>query len=136
MRLSSDEFNRGVHQVFVESLDRAFRNVCELDLVFHFDEVRPAPSHLPCASILSKCGLQAHHILAEVIQGGLVLETNVEEIASAIEENSRARKASYAAANPLSLAGGVIGGNSRGANAGLGSPLGWLTERLTGVGGR
>ncbi len=26
-------------QVFVESLDRAFENVCELDLVFHFDEV-------------------------------------------------------------------------------------------------
>ncbi|KAG5648216.1 hypothetical protein DXG03_006171 [Asterophora parasitica] len=47
-------------QVFVESLDRAFENVCELDLVFHFDEV--------------------HHILAEIIQGGLVLETNVEEI--------------------------------------------------------
>ncbi|KDN51492.1 hypothetical protein RSAG8_00037, partial [Rhizoctonia solani AG-8 WAC10335] len=50
-------------QVFVESLDRAFENVCELDLVFHFDEV--------------------HHILAELIQGGLVLETNVEEIARA-----------------------------------------------------
>jgi AP-3 complex subunit sigma len=50
-------------QVFVESLDRAFENVCELDLVFHFDEV--------------------HHILSEVIQGGIVLETNVEEIASA-----------------------------------------------------
>ncbi|GLB36448.1 putative adaptor protein complex sigma subunit [Lyophyllum shimeji] len=47
-------------QVFVECLDRAFENVCELDLVFHFDEV--------------------HHILAEIIQGGLVLETNVEEI--------------------------------------------------------
>jgi hypothetical protein len=27
-------------QVFVEALDRAFENVCELDLVFHFDEVR------------------------------------------------------------------------------------------------
>lgn len=40
------EFNRGLCQVFVESLDRAFHNVCELDLVFHFDEVRPAPSHL------------------------------------------------------------------------------------------
>jgi hypothetical protein len=26
-------------QVFVESLDRAFENVCELDLVFQFDEV-------------------------------------------------------------------------------------------------
>ncbi|GAB1517439.1 hypothetical protein RhiTH_000487 [Rhizoctonia solani] len=50
-------------QVFVESLDRAFENVCELDLVFHFDEV--------------------HHILAELVQGGLVLETNVDEIARA-----------------------------------------------------
>lgn len=27
-------------QVLVESLDSAFENVCELDLVFHFDEVR------------------------------------------------------------------------------------------------
>jgi len=26
-------------KVFVEALDRAFENVCELDLVFHFDEV-------------------------------------------------------------------------------------------------
>lgn len=26
-------------QVFVESLDRTFENVCELDLIFHFDEV-------------------------------------------------------------------------------------------------
>lgn len=25
--------------MFVEALDRAFENVCELDLVFHFDEV-------------------------------------------------------------------------------------------------
>lgn len=29
-------------QVFVESLDRCFENVCELDLIFHFDEVRAA----------------------------------------------------------------------------------------------
>ena len=41
-------------QVFVEALDRAFENVCELDLVFHFDEVRyrvvvlsPSGSWLP-----------------------------------------------------------------------------------------
>lgn len=26
-------------QVFVESLDRSFQNVCELDLIFHFDAV-------------------------------------------------------------------------------------------------
>lgn len=28
-------------QVFVESLDKCFSNVCELDLVFHMDRVRP-----------------------------------------------------------------------------------------------
>ncbi|KAJ2992115.1 hypothetical protein NUW54_g8010 [Trametes sanguinea] len=122
-------------QVFVESLDSAFENVCELDLVFHFDE--------------------AHHILAEIIQGGLVLETNVNEIDragkppqsfkvlphhrltpllfSAVQEAARARKESYASANPLSLGGGgAVGSRS----AGLQSPLGWLAGRLTGVGAR
>lgn len=40
-------------QVFVESLDRAFENVCELDLVFHFDEVRHQLAHaLPNALTL------------------------------------------------------------------------------------
>jgi len=28
-----------LYQVFVETLDRAFDNICELDLTFHFDEV-------------------------------------------------------------------------------------------------
>ena len=49
-------------QVFVEALDRMFENVCELDLVFGFDEV--------------------HHTLAEIIQGGLVLETNINTISA------------------------------------------------------
>ncbi|CCA66952.1 probable APS3-AP-3 complex subunit, sigma3 subunit [Serendipita indica DSM 11827] len=110
-------------QVFVESLDKAFRNVCELDLVFHFDEV--------------------HAILAEIVQGGLVLETNVAEISQMVEEGFKARKASYAAANPLSLSGGVMGGSSRGGNSNVSSPLsslqtpiGWLTERITGLNAR
>lgn len=46
----------------MESLDRSFENVCELDLIFHFDEV--------------------NHVLSEIIQGGLVLETNINEISS------------------------------------------------------
>jgi len=97
-------------QVFVESLDRAFQNVCELDLVFHFDEV--------------------HHILAEVIQGGLVLETNVEEIDHAVQEAAHARKNSYTSSNPLSLGGGGLA--PRGAN--MKTPLSWITGRLTGSG--
>ena len=70
-------------QVFVESLDRAFENVCELDLVFHFDEV--------CFSWESRTftidgpRTQVHHILAEIIQGGVVLETNLDEIDSSGE---------------------------------------------------
>ncbi|TBU44130.1 Adaptor protein complex sigma subunit [Dichomitus squalens] len=100
-------------QVFVESLDSAFENVCELDLVFHFDE--------------------AHHILAEIIQGGLVLETNVHEIDRAVQDAAKARKESFASANPLYLGGGgAVGSRS----AGLQTPLGWLAGRLTGVGAR
>ncbi|KAJ6501701.1 clathrin adaptor complex small chain-domain-containing protein [Mycena vitilis] len=97
-------------QVFVESLDRAFENVCELDLVFQFDEV--------------------HHILAEIIQGGMVLETNVEEIDTSVQLSAKLRKESFASANPLSLGLGVGGVGSRGGN--LKSPLGWLTGKITG----
>ncbi|KAI1785478.1 Adaptor protein complex sigma subunit [Ganoderma leucocontextum] len=105
-------------QVFVESLDSAFENVCELDLVFHFDE--------------------AHHILTEIIQGGLVLETNVHEIDRAGESSApRLRRT-------IQLNQGknrshlpilwLLAVGSRG--AGLQTPLGWLAGRLTGVGGR
>ncbi|KAH6577949.1 hypothetical protein BASA82_000346 [Batrachochytrium salamandrivorans] len=47
-------------QVFVEALDRTFVNVCELDLIFRPEDVS--------------------QILAEIISGGLVLETNIHEI--------------------------------------------------------
>lgn len=102
---------------------------------------------------------QVHHILAEVIQGGLVLETSVDEIdacgtltpvnhpygsfsqrslvlhfilCSAVQRASKARKESFASSNPLSLGGGGL--NGRGGN--LKTPLGWLTGKLTGVGAR
>jgi len=100
-------------QVFVESLDRAFENVCELDLVFHFDE--------------------AHHILTEVVQGGLVLETNVDEIDNAVQQAAKARATSFASANPLAL-GGSGGVGHRG--AGLQTPITWLTGKFSGVGVR
>ena len=50
--------------------------MCELDLVFHFDEV----SNPLVGLFLTLDDTQVHHILAEIIQGGLVLETNVEDI--------------------------------------------------------
>ena len=95
---------------------------------------------------------QVHHILSEIIQGGLVLETNVEEIDRSggshylgfiacawalqmflvVRLASKARKESFASANPLSLGVGGVGSRT----SGLQTPLGWLTEKLTGVGAR
>uniref|UniRef100_A0A2K6EG37 AP complex mu/sigma subunit domain-containing protein n=1 Tax=Propithecus coquereli TaxID=379532 RepID=A0A2K6EG37_PROCO len=52
-------------QVFVETLDKSFENVCELDLIFHIDKV--------------------HNILAEMVMGGMVSETNINEIVTQID---------------------------------------------------
>ncbi|NXP49836.1 AP3S2 protein, partial [Heliornis fulica] len=60
-------------QVFVETLDKCFENVCELDLIFHMDKV--------------------HHILQEVVMGGMVLETNMSEIVAQVEAQSKLEKA-------------------------------------------
>lgn len=59
-------------QVFVETLDRCFENVCELDLIFHVDKV--------------------HYILNELVMGGMVLETNMSEILSRIEDQNKLEK--------------------------------------------
>ncbi|CAG2102189.1 unnamed protein product [Medioppia subpectinata] len=59
-------------QVFVETLDKCFENVCELDLIFHVDRV--------------------HHILNELVMGGMVLETNMSEITNRIEEQIKIEK--------------------------------------------
>lgn len=59
-------------QVFVETLDKCFENVCELDLIFHVDKV--------------------HNILSELVMGGMVLETNMSEILTRIEEQSKLEK--------------------------------------------
>uniref|UniRef100_A0A3Q4BL20 AP complex mu/sigma subunit domain-containing protein n=1 Tax=Mola mola TaxID=94237 RepID=A0A3Q4BL20_MOLML len=59
-------------QVFVETLDKCFENVCELDLIFHMDKV--------------------HYILQEVVMGGMVLETNMNEIVGQVELQNRMEK--------------------------------------------
>ncbi|KAG5062262.1 hypothetical protein JHK85_003445 [Glycine max] len=56
-------------QVLVETLDKCFRNVCELDIVFNYSKM--------------------HTILDEIILGGQVLETSSNEVMKAIEEISR-----------------------------------------------
>jgi len=61
-------------QVFVEALDKCFENVCELDLIFHSDKV--------------------HHVLDEIVMGGMVLETNIVHILQAISEQNKLHTAS------------------------------------------
>ena len=56
-------------QVFVETLDKSFENVCELDLIFHSDKV--------------------HYILDEIIMAGMVLETNMSHIMAALNDQNR-----------------------------------------------
>jgi AP-3 complex subunit sigma len=65
-----------VRVVFVETLDKCFENVCELDLIFHGDKV--------------------HYILDEIVMGGMVLETNMHQILKAITETSKLERASPA----------------------------------------
>eukprot|EP00727_Mastigamoeba_balamuthi_P008937 m51a1_g4666 Adaptor protein complex 3 (AP-3), sigma subunit (162) ;mRNA; f:103929-104789 len=59
-------------QVFVETLDKCFENVCELDLIFHVDKI--------------------HFIADEIVQGGLVLETQLQTIVGAIEDQHNIEK--------------------------------------------
>ena len=66
-------------QVFVEALDKCFENVCELDLIFHADRV--------------------HYVLDEIVMGGMVLETNINLILQAIEDQMVKHKKSQGAGN-------------------------------------
>ena len=58
--------------MFVEALDRVFENVCELDLIFNFEVL--------------------HQVLAEVIQGGCVVETDIGRIVAAVRAQRRVAK--------------------------------------------
>jgi len=66
-------------QVFVEALDKCFENVCELDFIFHSDRVS--------------------YILDEIIMAGMVLETNINHILSAVLEQNKLHAGSIKAIN-------------------------------------
>jgi AP-3 complex subunit sigma len=66
-------------QVFVESLDKCFENVCELDLIFHSDKVS--------------------YILDEIIMAGMVLETNINNILTAVNDQNKQHAASVRVMN-------------------------------------
>ena len=59
-------------QVLVETLDKCFESVCELDFIFHMDRI--------------------HYVLDEVIMGGLVLETNQADVMAELDEHAKVRK--------------------------------------------
>ena len=59
-------------QDLVETLDKSFENVCELDLIFLMDKVR--------------------YILQEVVMGRMVLEINMNEIVAQTEAQNRLEK--------------------------------------------
>jgi AP-3 complex subunit sigma len=59
-------------QVFVEALDKSFSNVCELDLIFSSDAI--------------------NFLLDEIVQSGLVLETNINNIIAKFEEQNKMAK--------------------------------------------
>jgi AP-3 complex subunit sigma len=65
-------------QVFVETLDRCFESVCELDLIFHADRV--------------------NYVLDEIVQGGLVLETNILAVLKSVDDLQKLERA------PVSIA--------------------------------
>lgn len=60
-------------QVLVETLDRSFSNVCELDLIFNSDVI--------------------HFIVNEIVQSGMVVQTNMNEILARVEEQNKICKA-------------------------------------------
>ncbi|XP_045214000.1 AP-3 complex subunit sigma-1-like isoform X1 [Mercenaria mercenaria] len=84
-------------QVFVETLDKCFENVCELDLIFHVDKV--------------------HHILAELVMGGMVLETNMTEIITRIEEQNKLEKSEKKEDFILKQAAGITAAPARAVSA-------------------
>lgn len=68
-------------QVFVECLDKCFTNVCELDLVFGWQVLQT--------------------VLEEIIQGGMVIDTNISRIVAAVDE-ANSQKSSTTSASSIS----------------------------------
>ena len=80
-------------QVYVESLDKLFENVCELDLIFNFETL--------------------HAALSEMIVGGVVIETNLDRIVSGVRAQGTVAKRPV---NEARGAGGIGAGLGMGGN--------------------
>jgi len=72
MVIDSSESELGILdliQVLVEAMDRHFKNVCELDIIFNWEKV--------------------HWLVDEMIVGGLVVETSPAQILEVVEAQSK-----------------------------------------------
>ncbi|RUS26890.1 clathrin adaptor complex small chain-domain-containing protein [Jimgerdemannia flammicorona] len=79
-----------------------YRHYATLYFVFVVDE---SESELGILDLI-----QVHHILSEVVQGGMVLETNMTEIVAAIQELNKAKKKPGAALGGAALGVANAGG--------------------------
>ena len=106
----------------VEALDRNFKNVCELDIIFNVEQVQyvsqsfPSAPHtaplcwafgpsievvLSCREVVECDGVrlryllgylltaQVHWVVDEMVVGGMVAETNMNDILDAVESQAR-----------------------------------------------
>ncbi len=87
--------------MFVEALDRLFENVCELDLIFNFETL--------------------HATLAEMIIGGVVVETALERIVDGVRGQGRVAKRPVNEGRAGGGGSGGGGGGGGGASRGVGS---------------
>ncbi|KAL7624574.1 Sigma-adaptin 3A [Parahypoxylon ruwenzoriense] len=79
-------------QVYVESLDKLFENVCELDLIFNFETL--------------------HAALGEMIVGGVVVETNLDRIVGGVRAQGTVAKRPVNESRGSGLGAGLgMGGN-------------------------
>ncbi|KAK6359711.1 Sigma-adaptin 3A [Orbilia brochopaga] len=79
-------------QVFVECLDRIFENVCELDLIFNFETL--------------------HQVLAEMIQGGGVVEVDRATIVDSVKRAAKVTKRPQATLPDVTRSGSPSSGRS------------------------
>ncbi|KAG0646319.1 Sigma-3A-adaptin [Hyphodiscus hymeniophilus] len=84
-------------QVYVEALDRLFENVCELDLIFNFETL--------------------HAALAEMVVGGVVIETQLERVVEGVKAQGKVAK------RPVNESRGGLAGLSMGSGG-----FGWTAR--------
>lgn len=76
----------------MEALDRLFENVCELDLIFNFETL--------------------HAVLAEMVVGGVVIETGLERVVEGVKSQGKVAKRPVNESRGAGLGGiGGMGGN-------------------------